>query len=79
MPIDHRAAGGGTIKIEYAIHLAEQGNSKGVLFYVVGGPGESGIAEAVPWLQFYDDNDDGDRLRKNMDIVFFDQRGVGLR
>src|SRR5437870_3428444 len=61
VPIDHHAAGGGTTKIEYAIHLAEQGDSKGVLFYVVGGPGESGIAEADPWLQFYDEHDD--RLR----------------
>lgn len=76
VPIDHRATGGGTIKIEYAIHFATE-QSKGVMFYVVGGPGESGIAEADPWLQFYDDNDDNDRLKKNMDVVFFDQRGVG--
>ncbi len=71
VPIDHRADGGDTIKIEYAIHFATQ-QSKGVLFYVVGGPGESGVVAADPWLQFYDK-----KLKENVDIVFFDQRGVG--
>src|SRR5215813_12809045 len=69
VPIDHHASGGGTIKIDYAIHFATQ-PSKGVLFYVVGGPGESGIAEAAEWLDLY-----SEELKDNIDIVFFDQRG----
>lgn len=71
VPIDHRANGGDSTKVEYAIHYATE-PSKGVLFYVVGGPGESGVAEADEWLQFY-----SEELRSSVDIVFFDQRGIG--
>jgi len=59
------------LKIEFAVHLAT-GKSKGILFYVVGGPGGSGIQVAAEYLSYYDE-----RLTHDMDIVFFDQRGVG--
>ena len=71
VPLDHRADGGPTIKMKYVIHRAEH-RSKGVLVFAVGGPGQSGIAVADDWLGSY-----REELRKNMDIVFFDQRGVG--
>ena len=72
VPVDYRANTGPTIKIEYAVSFAS-GESKGILFYVVGGPGGSGISVADDYLAAFDA-----RLTENMDIVFFDQRGVGL-
>ena len=71
VPLDHRASAGPTIKIKYVIHRAKD-TSKGVLVFAVGGPGQSGIAVAESWLESYKEE-----LRKSMDIVFFDQRGVG--
>jgi hypothetical protein len=69
VPVDYRANTGPKIKIEYAVSFAS-GESKGVLFYVVGGPGGSGIGVADDYLGAFDA-----RLTENMDIVFFDQRG----
>ena len=46
--------------------------SKGLLIYVVGGPGGSGLSVADDYLSAYDS-----KLTENMDIVFFDQRGIG--
>jgi pimeloyl-ACP methyl ester carboxylesterase len=72
VPIDHRAnIAGRTIKIEFSVSFASE-ESKGVLLYVVGGPGGSGIGVADDYLAAFDE-----RLTQNMDIVFFDQRGVG--
>jgi pimeloyl-ACP methyl ester carboxylesterase len=71
VPVDHHANSGPTTSIEYVVSIASE-ESKGVLFYLVGGPGESGVAVADPWLQFYDE-----KLKKNMDIVFLDRRGIG--
>ncbi len=71
VPVDYRANTGPTIKIEYSVSFAS-GESKGILFYVVGGPGGSGIGVADDYLAAFDA-----RLTENMDIVFFDQRGVG--
>jgi pimeloyl-ACP methyl ester carboxylesterase len=59
------------LEIEFAAHPAEA-ESQGVLFYAVGGPGVSGIEAAADYLGYYDE-----RLTRSMDIVFFDQRGVG--
>jgi pimeloyl-ACP methyl ester carboxylesterase len=71
VPVDHRANTGPKIKIEFSVSFASE-ESKGILFYVVGGPGGSGIGVADDYLSAFDE-----RLTKNMDIVFFDQRGVG--
>ena len=71
VPVDYRANTGSTLQIEYAVSFAS-GESKGILFYVVGGPGGSGIGVADDYLSAFDA-----RLTENMDIVFFDQRGVG--
>lgn len=72
VPVDHRAnATEPTIKIEFSISFASE-ESKGILFYVVGGPGGSGIGVADDYLAAFDE-----RLTQSMDIVFFDQRGVG--
>ena len=77
VPVDHRANTGPTIDIKYAISFARN-ESKGVLFYVVGGPGSSGPALAEGYLESYEDKLTGkNRLTENMDIVFFDLRGIG--
>ena len=71
VPVDYRANTGPTIRIEHSVSFAS-GESKGILIYVVGGPGGSGIGVADDYLSAFDA-----RLTENMDIVFFDQRGVG--
>src|SRR5262245_7019595 len=49
VPVDYRANTGPTIKIEFSISFASEA-SKGTLFYVVGGPGGSGIGVADDYL-----------------------------
>ncbi|HEY7689776.1 MAG TPA: alpha/beta fold hydrolase [Dongiaceae bacterium] len=71
VPMDHRANAGPTIDIEHAISFASVA-SKGILIYVVGGPGGSGLSVADDYLSAFDA-----KLTENMDIVFFDQRGIG--
>ena len=72
VPRDHRANDpAATLDISFAINLASKA-SKGVLFYAVGGPGGSGVNAADGYLEAFDPS-----LSENMDIVFFDQRGVG--
>jgi pimeloyl-ACP methyl ester carboxylesterase len=72
MPRDHRANDPDqTIEITFAISTATT-ESKGVLIYAIGGPGGSGVAVAEGYLSAFDAS-----LTENMDIVFFDQRGIG--
>ncbi len=72
VPLDHRANDPSKqLKLTFAVSLASE-ESKGVLFYAVGGPGGSGLGVADDYLSAFDE-----RLTQNMDIVFFDQRGVG--
>ncbi len=72
VPRDHRANDPSrTMEITFAVSLA-LGESKGILFYFVGGPGGSGLASADSYLASFDDS-----LSRNMDIVFVDQRGTG--
>jgi pimeloyl-ACP methyl ester carboxylesterase len=70
VPIDHFNPDK-RMNLEFAVHFAAE-NSKGILVYVVGGPGISGIEVADSYLSSYDK-----RLTNEMDIIFFDQRGVG--
>jgi pimeloyl-ACP methyl ester carboxylesterase len=72
VPRDHRANDPtSTLDISFAINLASD-ESKGILFYSVGGPGGSGVNAAEGYLAAFDES-----LTANMDIVFFDQRGIG--
>ena len=70
VPVDHFNPGK-RMSLEFAVHFAAE-KSKGILVYVVGGPGISGIEVADSYLSSYDK-----RLTNEMDIIFFDQRGVG--
>ncbi|WP_128514589.1 alpha/beta fold hydrolase [Tabrizicola thermarum] len=72
VPLDHRANDPSrTIEITFALSFASK-ESRGILFYFVGGPGGSGIASADSYLSAFDPS-----LVENMDIVFVDQRGIG--
>lgn len=72
VPLDHRANDPGkTLEITFALSFAAQ-DSKGILFYFVGGPGGSGLASADSYLAAFDPS-----LAETMDIVFVDQRGTG--
>lgn len=72
MPVDRRANDPEkTVDITFAVSLATE-DSKGILFYFVGGPGGSGLAAAPDYLPYIDEN-----LTAQMDIVFVDQRGTG--
>jgi pimeloyl-ACP methyl ester carboxylesterase len=72
LPLDHKANDPErTIDITFALSFASV-ESKGILFYFVGGPGGSGLASAESYLSSFDD-----RLTQYMDVVFVDQRGTG--
>lgn len=72
VPLDHRANDPTqTLDITFALSFASN-ESRGILFYFVGGPGGSGLASADGYLASFDPS-----LTENMDIVFVDQRGTG--
>ena len=72
VPLDHRANDPAqTLDITFALSFATN-ESRGILFYFVGGPGGSGLASAESYLSSFDPS-----LTENMDIVFVDQRGTG--
>jgi hypothetical protein len=72
LPLDPRANDPEkTIDITFALSFAHV-ESRGILFYVVGGPGGSGLASADGYLSAFNPS-----LTDYMDIVFIDQRGTG--
>ncbi len=72
LPLDPRANDPEkTIDITFALSFASV-ESRGILFYVVGGPGGSGLASADGYLSAFNPS-----LTEYMDIVFIDQRGTG--
>jgi pimeloyl-ACP methyl ester carboxylesterase len=72
LPLDHFANDPSkTIDITFALSFASV-ESRGILFYFVGGPGASGLASAENYLSSFDES-----LTQYMDIVFVDQRGTG--
>lgn len=72
LPLDHRANDPSrTIDITFALSFASI-ESRGILFFFVGGPGASGLASADNYLSSFDES-----LIQYMDIVFVDQRGTG--
>lgn len=72
VPRDHFAASGPTWDVTFAIQRATK-VSKGVFVTITGGPGSSGIAAADSYTAAFDPS-----ITANYDIVFLDQRGVGL-
>jgi pimeloyl-ACP methyl ester carboxylesterase len=74
VPRDHFAAAGGpTFEVTFAIHRATSSPRKGVFVTITGGPGTSGISAADGYTAAFDP-----ALVADYDLVFLDQRGVGL-
>ena len=72
LPLDHLANDPEkTIDITFALSFASI-ESRGILFYFVGGPGSSGLSSAETYLASFDEN-----LTQYLDVVFVDQRGTG--
>lgn len=72
VPLDHRANDPEkTLDITFALSFAAV-ESRGILFFYVGGPGGSGLASAENYLSSFDPE-----LVDYIDIVFVDQRGTG--
>ncbi len=63
-----------TLDVVFAVKPAP-GRSRGMLVIAVGGPGGAGIDSGYFYLTY---GRFGELLPKEMDLVFFDQRGVGL-
>jgi pimeloyl-ACP methyl ester carboxylesterase len=63
----------GHLDIDFAVHFAGK-QSRGLLIYLVGGPGSSGLEAAEDSLSDHDA-----RLSDEMDVAFLDQRGTGSR
>lgn len=72
VPIDHFASNDETIEVVFAV-LPASGERKGLFVTAVGGPGGSGISVADTYTSYLDPS-----IPEHFDIVFFDQRGVGL-
>ena len=73
VPADHDAPGTSpTWHVTFAVHRAT-GPSRGVLVTATGGPGSSGIALADAYTAAMDP-----AITEHYDLVFFDQRGVGV-
>lgn len=72
VPRDHSVATGPTWDVTFGIQRATK-VAKGVFVTITGGPGTSGIAAADSYTSSFDPS-----ITANYDIVFLDQRGVGL-
>ena len=73
MPLDHfDSSDERTIDVTFAI-LPASGESKGAFVTATGGPGTAGIMSADSYTSALDP-----ALPEQFDIVFFDQRGVGM-
>ncbi len=73
VPRDHfSSASNATFDVTFALQKAT-GHRKGVFVTATGGPGTSGLAAADSYTDLFDPG-----ITKNYDIVFFDQRGIGM-
>lgn len=73
VPKDHFAAvGGPTWDVTFAIQRAAK-ERKGTFVVITGGPGSSGISSADSYTDYY-----ASGVTDAYDIVFLDQRGIGL-
>lgn len=73
VPRDHTdAANGATWEVTYAIQRAS-GERLGTFVVITGGPGTSGISSADSYAGYYPAS-----LSERYDLVFIDQRGIGM-
>ena len=73
VPLDHfNVDDPRTIPVTFAV-LPASGERKGMFVVATGGPGYSGVAAADSYVTGYDES-----ILSSFDVVFFDQRGIGL-
>jgi pimeloyl-ACP methyl ester carboxylesterase len=73
VPLDHTHPDDGrTTQVVFGV-LAATGERKGMFVTVTGGPGSAGLMSADDYTSAFDPS-----IPEHFDIVFFDQRGVGL-
>jgi pimeloyl-ACP methyl ester carboxylesterase len=72
VPLDHFRPDGRTIEVVFAV-LPATGERKGMFVTATGGPGTAGLLSADNYTAAFDPS-----IPEHFDIVFFDQRGVGL-
>lgn len=72
VPMDHAQPDGETIDVVFGV-LPATGERKGMFVTANGGPGGSGLSVADSYTSAFDPS-----IPEHFDIVFFDQRGVGL-
>jgi pimeloyl-ACP methyl ester carboxylesterase len=73
VPLDHENPDDGrTTEVVFGV-LPASGTRKGMFVTVTGGPGTSGLLSADGYTAAFDPS-----IPEHFDIVFFDQRGVGL-
>jgi pimeloyl-ACP methyl ester carboxylesterase len=73
VPLDHFSqADPRTLDVVFAV-LPATGRSKGLFVTATGGPGTAGIDYADRYASYF-----APSIRRRFDIVFFDQRGIGL-
>jgi pimeloyl-ACP methyl ester carboxylesterase len=74
VPRDHFGpAGGPTFDVTFGLLRATESPRKGVWVTITGGPGTAGLSSGDSYLDAFDP-----RISEQYDIVFLDQRGVGL-
>ncbi len=73
VPLDHNNPyNDQKTKVVFGV-LPASGAHKGMFIVATGGPGTSGLFVADSYIDFYDPS-----IPEHFDIVFFDQRGIGL-
>ncbi len=73
VPLDHsNRRNRSTIEVVFGV-LPARGERQGMFVIASGGPGASGLLSADSYVFYYDK-----RITEHFDIVFIDQRGVGL-
>ncbi|SDP60970.1 TAP-like protein [Klenkia soli] len=72
VPVDHARPAGEHWDVTFGVHRAE-GERRGVFVTSTGGPGSSGLDLAEAYSTEFPDE-----LWRDFDVVFFDQRGIGL-
>ncbi|BCX02106.1 MAG: hypothetical protein KatS3mg053_0044 [Candidatus Roseilinea sp.] len=73
-PLDHFGRSSQTIAVVFGVLPArDPAKRRGMLVTAVGGPGASGLQAADAYAATLDDT-----IRDTFDLVFFDQRGIGL-
>lgn len=72
VPVDHAQPAGEHWDVTFGV-LRATGERRGVFVTATGGPGSSGLAAADAYTSSFPAG-----IREGFDVVFFDQRGIGL-